>query len=121
MQEFVSSRGDHDDTDDDPKYLCKAAEDYIEYLNSQRQSDDKWISTCANFLQMSYDFFEFVEAYRVGDSITVEYGYQKHSPVWLVLGQHKYVDIFYSQQEVLYQDTVYSRLQELRINRFVRR
>ena len=93
----------------------------MEYLKSQQQSEDKWISTCANFLEMSYDFFEFIEAYRVGDSITVEYGYQKQSSVWLVLGQHKYVDIFYSQQEVLYRDNVFSRLQELRMNRFVRR
>ena len=70
---------------------------------------------------MSHDLFEFIEAYRLGDSITVEYGYQKQASVWLVLGQHKYVDIFYSQQEVLYRDHPYSRLQELRINRFVRR
>ena len=112
----MSSRGDHDEGADDAQYLCDTAVAYMEYLKAQRQSEDKWISTCANFLEMSYDFFEFVEAYRVGDAISVEYGYQKHSPVWLALGQHKYVDILYSQQEVLYRDIVFSRLQELRIN-----
>ena len=75
----------------------------MEYLKAQRQSEDKWISTCANFLEMSYDFFEFVEAYL--------YGYQKQLPVWLVLRKHKYVDLFYSQQEVLYRDIVFLRLQ----------
>jgi hypothetical protein len=121
MQDFVSSRGDHDEGIDDPQYLCNTAVAYMEYQNNQRQSEDKWVSTCANFVQMAYDFFEFVEAYRIGDSITVEYGYQKQVPVWLLLGQNKYVDIFYSQQEVLYRDNVFSRLQELRMNRFVRR
>ena len=121
MHDFVNSREDHNEDVDDPQYLCNTAIAYMEYLRSQRKSDDKWISTCANFLEMSHDLFEFIEAYRIGDSITVEYGYQKQAPVWLVLGQHKYVDIFYSQQEVLYRDNPYSRLQELRINRFVRR
>ena len=83
--------------------------------------DDKWISTCANFLEMSYDFKEFVNAYRIGDSISIEYGYQKQAPAWEALGQHKYVDIFYGQQELLYRDMPFSMLQEIRLNRVVRR
>ena len=70
-------------------------------------------------LEMSYDCFQFVESYRLGDSVAVEYGYQKHLPVWQFLGQHKYVDIFYKQQETLYCDCSFSVLQELRMNRFV--
>ena len=58
-------------------------------------------------------------AFRLGDAIAIEYGYKKHSPVWEFLGQHKYVEIFYSQQETLYQDTVFSVLQEIRMNRVV--
>ena len=66
------------------------------------------------------DYFKFVEAYRVGDSIAIEYGYQKHSNVWMAMAQYKYVDIFYTQQEVLYRDNPFSVLQELRMNRVVR-
>ena len=93
----------------------------MEFLKSLRESDDKWIATCANFLEMSFDFIEFVNAFRVGDAIMIENGYLKHSPVWECLGQNKYVEVFYSQQEALYRDFPYSRLQELRINRFIRR
>ena len=62
--------------------LCDTAVAYMGYLKAQRQSKDQWISTCANFLETSYDVFKFVEAYRVKDAIAVEYGYQKQSPVW---------------------------------------
>ena len=73
------------------------------------------------FLEMAGDFLKFVEGYRLGDAIAIEYGYAKHSPVWEALGQNKYVEIFYGQQETLYRDNTYSRLMEVRINRCVRR
>ena len=68
-----------------------------------------------------HDFLEFVTAYRVGDAISIEYGYDKHSPVFNILGQNKYVDIDFGQKEELYRDFPFSRLQEVRINRVVRR
>ena len=80
------------------------------FLKGLKTSPDKWIATCGNFLEMSIDFLEFVRAYRVGDTIGIEYGYQKQSPVWMALGQHKYVNIFYGQQEKLYRDFPFSRL-----------
>ena len=69
---------------------------------------------------MSFDYFEFVEAYRVGDSIAIGYGYQKHSDVWMAIAQYKYVDIFYTQRDVLYRDNPFSVLQELHTNIVVR-
>ena len=43
------------------------------------------------------------------------------SPVWMALGQHKYVNIWYGQQETLYRNYPFSKLQEVRINRVMRR
>ena len=93
----------------------------MSFLKEMKTCDDKWISTCANLLEMAYDFKEFVNAYRIGDSISIEYGYQKQAPAWEALAQHKYVDIFYGQQESLYRDMPFSMLQEIRLNRVVRR
>ena len=122
MHQFVSerSRTDEDVLLSQPQFICKVASEFMEFMNELKSSGDKWISTCAMFLEMSYDFLEFVEAYRVGDAVSIEYGYQKHSPVWMAVGQHKYVDIFYGQQEALYRDLRFSQLQEIRLNRVVR-
>ena len=123
IHQFVSARIAHpsDATLNDTQIIGKVTSEFMEFLDLQKESDDKWIATCANFLQMSFDFIEFVNGFRVGDSIVIEKGYQKQSPVWEILGQKKYVEVFYSQQETLYRDFPYSRLQELRINRSVRR
>jgi len=93
--------------------------EFMEFLEKLKGSDDKWIATCAKFLKISCNFLEFVNAYRLGDAVCVEYGYQKYASVWEALGQSKYVKIFYSQQETLYRDFPFSRLQEMRLNRFV--
>ena len=50
---------------------------------------------------MANDYLEFVALYRVGDAVMVEYGYQKHTPAWEIMGQNKYVEIQWRQQEVL--------------------
>ena len=123
IHQFVSSRTAHpsDDRLNDTELIVKVTLEFMEFLKSQRESDDKWIATRANFLDMSFDFIEFVCAFRVGDSIVIENGYLKHSAVWEILGQNKYVEVFYSQQEALYWDFPHSRLQELRINRSIRR
>ena len=70
---------------------------------------------------MSYDYLEFKKAYRFGDAISVEVGYQLQSPIWEHLGQIKYVERHYDQQEVLFKRNPFSRLQEVRLNRCVRR
>ena len=70
---------------------------------------------------MAHDFLEFVNAYRLRDAIAIEIGYQHHAPRAQELGQKKYVEIWMRQQEVLYLNNQYSRLQEWRMNRVVRR
>ena len=72
------------------------------------------------FFEMSYDFLEFVQAYRIGDAVSIEFGYQTHVSVWQAIGQLKHVEIFYGQQESLYRDIFFYRLQEIRINCVVR-
>ena len=120
---YVSSREETstERTESDEQYVARVTSEFVSYLDDMRSSEDAWVATCANFLSMSFNFIEFETAYRVGDSIALEAGYQKHAPIWVVLGQSKYEEIFYSQQECLYRDYPYSRLQELRINRVVRR
>ena len=134
VHQFIANRSlsNHElysDTDDssvdsdltDAQFICTACTEFMQFLKDQKKSEDKWISTCANFLEMSYDFIEFVTAYRIGDAISIEFGYQKHAPVWKALNQNKYIDIFYSQHESLYRDITFSILQEIRLNRVVRR
>ena len=59
--------------------------------------------------------------FRLGDAVIIEVGYQKHAPRAEVLGHNEYVQIRLRQQEVLYQDNPYLRLQEFLINQVVRR
>ena len=73
------------------------------------------------FLELVEDLLDFIDAYRIGDIVAIEYGYQKHSTVWEALNQSNYVEIFLGQQETLYRDHPYSQLMELRLNCVVRR
>ena len=123
VHQFVGTREHTVDAKDlsNEQFVCKVVTEFMTFLRDMKLSDDKWVSTCANFLEMAYDFKEFVRAYRIGDSISIEFGYQKQVPAWEAMGQHKYVDIFYGQQEALYRDVPLSTLQEIRLNRVVRR
>ena len=51
----------------------------------------------------------------------IEVGYQQHAPRAEALGQNKYVEVWLGQQDSLYRDHPYSRLQECCMNRVVRR
>ena len=59
--------------------------------------------------------------HRIEDSVSVESGYLKFAPIWKANKQNKYVEIWLGQQETLYRDNLFSRLQELCLNRVVRR
>ena len=123
IHQFVSSRA-IEATDfalSDSQFICKIAIEFKQFLKDQKESDDKWIAMCANFLEMSFDFFRFVDGYRLGDSIAIEVGYHKQVPVWQTMGQNKYVEITHSQNETLYRDSPYSILQEIRDGRTARR
>ena len=118
MSEHINSFGNDDVSSDD---IAGMAKEFQLWLRKKKNCDDKWISTCANFVEMAHDFLEFVNAYRLGDAIAIEIGYQHHAPRAQELGQKKYVQILMRQQEVLYLNNQYSRLQEWRMNRVVRR
>ena len=89
-------------------------------MKEKKESNDKFVSTCAVFYEMAHEFLEFVNAYCLGDTVVVEAGYNLHLHRAECLGQNKYVNICLRQNEVLYRDNPYSRLQEWRMNRFGR-
>ena len=62
-------------TQTDKKYMTSTALGLNTFLKGLKNSKDKWIAICGNFLQVSSDFLEFVRTYRVGDAIGIEYGY----------------------------------------------
>ena len=90
MSEHINSFENDDVSSDD--IACMAKEFQV-WLRKQKKCDDKWISTCANFVEMAHDFLEFVNAYRLRDAIAIEIGYQQHAPRAQELGQKKYVEI----------------------------
>ena len=69
MHQFVASKtiAPSDFSMSNGAFICKYAIDFKEFLKDQKRSDDKWIAMCAHFLEMSYDFFRFVDGYRLGD------------------------------------------------------
>ena len=97
------------------------ASSFRQWLLHMKESNDQWISTCANFWDMAENLLEFINAYRLGDAITIEAAYIRHIPVSEAMGQKKYGNIALKQSEVLYREHRYSRMQEWRLNRFVRR
>ena len=51
------------------------------------------------FLELVEDLLDCIDVYHIEDAIAIDYGYQKHSIVWKVLNQSKYIEIFLGQQE----------------------
>jgi hypothetical protein len=126
MHTFVSDNlqtyfsGDNEQMSDQDR-LCKIAIDFSEHLNSLKQAEDECTRVCVIFVIMAGDFLQFVSAYRNADSIGVEIGYHIFAPVWKELSQSKYLERHWDQQDFLFRKFPFSRLQEARINRFVRR
>ena len=97
------------------------AREFISFLDTLKESENKWIAACANFLEMSYDFLEFVTAYRVGDAVAIEYGYNKHLNVWQCNGQNKYAKItFKHHAEVLSRDSPFQTIKKSCVDRYKR-
>ena len=57
-------------------YIASVTMGFINYLRTLKTSKDNWISTCAVFLELAHDCFEFVTTYMMGNSICIESGYQ---------------------------------------------
>jgi cupin superfamily acireductone dioxygenase involved in methionine salvage len=106
--------------DETANVLCSMAVDFNDFLTHSLTSLDKHLILIVNFLLVSSDFLQFVQAYRAQDSISVENGYQTFAPIWKLLGQVKYLEATREQMENLYTLFPYSRLQEIRMNRQVR-
>jgi len=120
--EMVSARPKYDKANDDSaEFTCKFTIEFMSYLEEIAEGEDEWRRACALFVLMVFDFQKFVEGYRGEDAIIVEVGYRDFAPIWLELNQKKYFERFCHQVDTLYADFPLSRLQELRINRFVRR
>ena len=100
--------------------LCNVAILYREWLMKSLKSSDQHLRLCVYFMTMSGNFLEFVNAYRCQDSITIESGYSWFAPRWKLLGQCKYLEAYHKQLDCLLCNNQYSRLEEVRRNRFVR-
>ena len=69
------------------------------------------------YLHMANDFLTFVASYRSGCAIGIENGYQKFVGVWKALGQTRYLERHWRQQEMLFGRLPFQMLEELRRNR----
>lgn len=79
FHQYVSelSVSEIDNNMEDDTYVMKVTIGLVKFLRSLKNSDDTGIATCAVFVEIAHDFLQFVRSYRVGDSIMIEYGYQK--------------------------------------------
>ena len=55
-----------------PQQVTQSAIAFGVWMNSLKDSLDKWISSCAIFWGMAHELLEFINAYRVGNVIVVE-------------------------------------------------
>ena len=104
--------------------FCPLTQDYRDYLRELEDCDDEeqdeFLKMCAIFLHMSDDFIFFVSSYRANDAIGVLKGYDAFVPVWVALGQNKYVACFHDQINELLVKNKYRRYVESLLNRMVR-
>ena len=115
--QYISERVDTPEESrmNDAEYMIAVAIGFKTYLSDLKSSQDIWLSTCGVFMEMAHDVLEFINAYRVGDSIVIEHGYQWQLPIWEMLKQNKYIQITYGQNETLYRDHAYPQHQAVRI------
>jgi hypothetical protein len=100
--------------------LCSVAILYHEWLMKSLKLSDQHLQLFVHFMTMSGDFIEFVNAYCCQDSITIESGDLSFAPRWKLLGQCKYLEGYHEQLDCLLRNNQYSRLEEVRRNRFAR-
>jgi hypothetical protein len=99
-------------------FVCYVAQRFEKYLLDEVQSKDEWRRLCSVFLLMSSDWINFVKAYRKCDSIIVELIYERFAPVWRCLGQSRYLERVWRQQEALLTRFSFNELQTARWNCF---
>ncbi len=109
-----------DDEDELANVLCQTALDFEMFLSPVFLPSNNHLKLVVNFLLVSSDFLEFVGAYRLQDSITIENGYKSFAPIWKILWQVKYLEPTWMQMDYLYGNFPYSWMQEIRMNWHVR-
>jgi hypothetical protein len=114
---LIATTGSNDTVDD---FICYVALRFEKYLLDGVKSDDKWRRLCCVFLIMSSDWISFVQSYRKCDSIAVELIYERFAPVWRCLGQSRYLERVWRQQESLLTRFDFQTLQTAHWNRFSR-
>ena len=82
-------------------YFCFVSVNFGDWLEKLHTSSDEWLRACSFFIRMSRDFFSFVRAYRTGDSVAVENGYQTFAAPWRVTGQRRYLSRHWIQLEYM--------------------
>ncbi|KAK1743298.1 hypothetical protein QTG54_005919 [Skeletonema marinoi] len=125
MYEYASTCDDFLDDDDTSEknhaaFLCKFAVGFKKFLHQMKTSKDELRRACALYLIMYTEFRTFVDSYRCGDAIAVLMGYNRFVPYWHALGQLKYVECVWNQNEQLLRDHDHARFEESMRNRFVR-
>ena len=108
--EFISSEVDTSDAN----YCCHVATSFLAWVDDLTEGSDYWLRTCALFVLMAKEFLTFVESYRCGDSIAIENGYQSFVSVWRCLGQTRYLERHWRQQEEMMVRFPYPWLETLR-------
>ena len=129
MQTYVDGHCDNlrlvfsDEEDDlsDANFLCYFASSFLVWLEDLTEGSDHWLRTCSLFVQIAKEFLTFVESYRCGDSIAIEYGYQRFVPVWRCLRQSRYLERHWRQQEEMMMKFPFTWLETLRRFRTVGR
>lgn len=99
--------------------LVDVSLEFISAVEDMLSSKDDHLKMAANFWFMARTLDDFVNSYRVQDSVAVEHGYHLMAPYWKCLGQNKYVDCWANQVEQQ-SSVTYARVQEYRTNRMVR-
>ena len=105
----------------DANFLCYFASSFLVRLEELTEGSDHWLRTCSLFVQIAKEFLTFVESYRCGDSIAIEYGYQRFVPVWRCLRQSRYLERHWRQQEEMMMKFPFTWLETLRRFRTVGR
>ncbi len=127
MYEYASTYDALDEFSDDDEcsdsyaaFVCKYAVGFKTFLNEMKASNDELRSACALYLTMYTQFRIFVDSYRSGDAVGILLGYNSFVPFWYSLGQQKYSEVVWSQNETLLRNNTFARYMEISRNRCVR-
>lgn len=97
------------------------ATSFTSFLKDNHCSSNQWLQLCSNFLLITRDLFDLIDAYCNSDSIFLELYYERFASIWHALGQHHNLECVWKQMEQLYLDIDYFKLQVIRTSCTIRR